>query len=140
MSSASTERRRARGFSVVEALVALFVFAMAGVALIQMQAHSLRTFTDVERRALAAVVAQNALVEAAAGLQAPDLGGRDSEVELAGRQWRAHVEVEATPDAAMRRVTALVRERADAAPVAQVMAFVGVRSESAAPAPPGGPS
>jgi hypothetical protein len=33
-----------------------------------------------------------------------------------------------------------VRERADAAPVAQVMAFVGVRSESAAPAPPGGPS
>jgi len=141
MSRAASDRAGEAGFSVVEALVALFVFAVAGVALVQLQAHSLRTFADVETRALGAILAQNALVEAVAAPAPPDLGLRDDQPELAGRHWRRRVAVEATPDPAMRRVTVLVREPGRDAPVAQAQGFVVIHDETPpAPEQPGGPS
>jgi general secretion pathway protein I len=140
MSPARNSRAGEAGFSLVEALVALFVFALAGVALVQLQAHSIRTFADVERRALAAILAQNALVEAAAAPNPPDLGLRDDEPELAGHTWKRHVAVEATPDGAMRRVTVLVREREGGEPVGQAQGFIIVHENAPPPAAPGGPS
>lgn len=131
MSPKPIKRAAEGGFSIVEALVALFVFAIAGVALVQLQAHSIRSFTEVERRALAAILAQNALVESAAALSPPDLGLRDDRPEIAGRTWLRRVAVEATPDASMRRVTVMVRERENAAPIAQMQGFIVVHQEPA---------
>ena len=114
------------GFSVVEALVALAVFAMAGVALVQLQAHSVATLTRVEARALASVVAQNKLVDAFAATQAPDLGASEGEARLGGRDWRWRMAVSATADPMTRRVAIDVREARGGDPLAQAYAFVSV--------------
>jgi general secretion pathway protein I len=112
------------GFSVVEALVALAVFAMAGVALVQLQAHSLTTLTRVERAALGAIVAQNQLVEAAASASPPELGEREGEAKLGGRDWRWKLRVEAASGAETRRVAVVVFAAPSGQQAAMAEAFV----------------
>lgn len=117
------------GFSLVEALVALAVFAMAGVALVQMQASSLSTFARVESRALADLLAQNTLTELVSAQTPPGAGAREETVEFAQRQWRRSVSVTAVPGAQTRRIT--VEVSAEGAPaLARVSAFVAAPEAS----------
>jgi len=97
------------GFSVVEALVALFVFAIAGVGLMQLQTESLRTLTQVESRVLAQTLAQNRLTEIVAARAKPALGASEDVADFAGRSWRVGAEIVATSDPAIRRVSVTVR-------------------------------
>jgi general secretion pathway protein I len=113
-------------FSVVEALVALAVFAMAGVALVELQAHSLSTLARVETRALASVIAQNKLVDVHAAAQAPDLGASAGETAMAGRNWRWRTVVAATTDPTTRRITVDVTGANGSAPAARAHAFISV--------------
>jgi general secretion pathway protein I len=103
------------GFSLVETLVALAVFAMAGVALVQLQTHSLETFSRVETRALADIVVQNQLTEIVSSQVRPTNGTREQNIEFAGRTWRATVTIAGTPDPSVRRVTVAVSEGGAAA-------------------------
>ena len=114
------------GFSLVEALVALAVFAMAGVGLVQLQTHSLQTLSRVETRALAELVAQNALVDIMAARDKPGLGARSDELRFAGRDWRVSIAVTATPDPVMRRVSVAAREAGAQAPPVETHAFIAV--------------
>jgi general secretion pathway protein I len=86
------------GFSLVEALVALFLFGVASVGLIQLQSQSLATLSRTEDRALAQLVAQNRLVEAQASRTPLALGETQGQVSLARREWRWTQAVEATQD------------------------------------------
>ena len=77
----------AAGFSLIELLVALAVFALVALALLNLAGESLRTATRVEQRTLAGIVAANLAVEAQL-LDAQELArparGRE---HLAGRDW-----------------------------------------------------
>jgi general secretion pathway protein I len=109
----SAEKSRAPtdgGFSLVEALVALGVFATAGVALMQLQAQSIQTLTRVETRTLAGIVAQNQLVELTASIAPPTLGDASGEVELGNRRWRWRRELVRTADPNVWRATVRVSE------------------------------
>ncbi len=81
-----TDNREA-GFSLVEALAALFLFGVASVGLMQLQSQSLATLSRTEDRALAQLVAQNQLTQAQASRQAPAVGDTSGQVMLAGRTW-----------------------------------------------------
>ena len=76
-----------RGFSLVELLVALAVFALVVVALLNLSGGSTRTALQIETRALAGIVAENLAVEA---MTAPSLpvGETSGQVDLAGQAWR----------------------------------------------------
>lgn len=107
MSAAPAERRKGEeGFTIAETLVALFVFALAGVALIRMQTQSVETYSRVETRALAAIVAENQLIDAMAMRNAPAIGARDGELDLGGRHWRWRLDVLPTDDPATVRLQA----------------------------------
>ncbi|MEZ5995734.1 MAG: type II secretion system minor pseudopilin GspI [Hyphomonadaceae bacterium] len=120
MSNARTDA----GFSLVESLVALGVFAMAGVALVELQTHSLTTFARVETRALADMVAQNELTRLVSANVAPELGESQERVEFARRAWLVRRTVAATGNPAMRRASVIVIEADQAAPVSSATAFV----------------
>jgi len=117
-----SHRQSERGFSIVEALVALAVFAMAGVALVSLQSHSLLTLSEVEARALADIEAQNRLAELIAAREKPDIGGRNEEVRLANRDWLVHVEIAATADLMTQRASITV-SAPDGAPLATAHGF-----------------
>ncbi|ADV26794.1 general secretion pathway protein I [Pseudoxanthomonas suwonensis 11-1] len=82
-----TERRGARGFSLIELLVALAVFALVVVGLLNLSGESVRTAVHVEESVLAGIVAANVAAEAQllepAALAAP-LEGSEA---LGGRDW-----------------------------------------------------
>jgi general secretion pathway protein I len=113
---------------LVETLVALFVFALAGVAVVQLQTYSLATFARVETQTLGGIVAQNRLTETIAGRDAPDLGVREGETELGGRRWRWRMEVAATDDPATRRIDVDVADAAADAPAARARGFISVEA------------
>lgn len=125
MSNASNES----AFSLVEALVALAVFAMAGVGLVQLQSHSLSTFQRVEIRALADVVAQNELTQIVATQAQRPVGQREQTISYAGREWRVTTAIAVTPSPRTRRAVVEVGP-ADARPVSRVSGFF-VSPESA---------
>jgi general secretion pathway protein I len=114
------------GFSLVEALVALFVFALAGVAVVQLQTYSLQSFTRVERQALGGIVAQNKLTEAVAAAQAPDLGTTQGVEALGGRSWGWRMLVSPTADPATRRIDVEVGDVQARLPAAKARGFVTV--------------
>ncbi len=118
MSHASNES----GFSLVEALVALAVFAMAGVGLVQLQSHSISTFQRVETRALADVIAQNQLTELVSTQAQRPVGSREQTLNFAGRQWRVKIEIVETPSPRTRRAVVEVGP-ADRRPVSRVSGF-----------------
>ena len=102
------------GFSFVEALVALFVFATAAVALVQMQASSILTLSRVEQVALASIVADDVLVDVVAARAPPPAGTETGELQLGGRTWRWARTVEPTADPRTWRVSVVVGLAAEA--------------------------
>lgn len=111
------------GFTVVETLVALFVFALAGVGLISMQTQSIDTYARVETRALASIVAENQLTDTMALHTPPPIGSRDGETRLGGRTWRWRLDVVATDDPATLRIEASAFAAGQEAPTAIVSAY-----------------
>lgn len=111
------------GFTIVETLVALFVFALAGVALITMQTQSVSALSRVEARALASLIAENNLVDALAKRTPPEIGVQSGEVEVAGRPWRWTLEIAATDDPTTLRLKSSVSASTDQASDISVTAY-----------------
>lgn len=76
----------ARGFSLIELLVALAVFAMVVVALLNLGGGSTRSALQIETRALAGILAENLAVEAQIGSVPPEPA--QGEERLGDRPWR----------------------------------------------------
>lgn len=92
-----------QGFSLVELLVALAVFSLAAMALLNLSGENTRSAARVEDRTLGGVVAENLAVEAAV---TPDLAEGESAgvTNLADRRWTWARTVAATDDPDLLRV------------------------------------
>ncbi|MDX1298240.1 MAG: type II secretion system minor pseudopilin GspI [Pseudomonas sp.] len=96
--------RRAAGFTLLEVLVALAIFALVAASVLTATARSLQTAARLEDKTLAMWIADNRLSEMQLA-QGAVLDGRDQgELEFAGRRWQWQSEVQATSEADMRRV------------------------------------
>ena len=76
-----------QGFSLIELLVALAVFSLAAMALLNLSGENTRSAARVEDRTLGGVVAENLAVEAAIAPRLAE-GESSGEATLAGRPWR----------------------------------------------------
>jgi general secretion pathway protein I len=87
-----------RGFTLLETLVALGVFALAAMALFRLVGLSLTTASRIDERALAAIVAANRIVDAQSAARAPALGRSQGVEANGGLTWRWTMTVVAAPD------------------------------------------
>lgn len=110
-----------RGFSLIEALVALAVLAIATVGLMRTVQTHIDSTRGVERRAAAMWVAENRLAELEAGI------GGASQVEMLGEQWRIAVDKRSTEDPEIVRVRISVFAIAEKTPLASLDGFVDGR-------------
>lgn len=87
-----------RGFTLIEMVVALAVFSLAAMALINLTTESARSAARVDERVLGDLLADNLAVEAVTSLDPPAFGETGGERTLAGRTWRWTRAVAGTAD------------------------------------------
>lgn len=97
-------RARARGFTLLEVLVALAIFAVAAVALLTAQNAQLRTDSRLAEKSLAHWAALNRLAELQLQGGFPEIGQGQSPARMGDRDWVVTTEVAATPSLDVRRL------------------------------------
>ena len=95
---------RRSGFTLIELRVALAVFALAALALLNLGGENTRSAARAETRTLGGIVAENLAVEAMTVQPAPAPGDSDGAQPLAGRDWRWTRAVTATDDPDILRI------------------------------------
>ena len=109
-------RRRRAGFTLLEVMIALAVVAIALLALTRGAALEVAAFDAVRERTLAGWIAADVLNETRLTTALPATGRRDGRLRYAARDWRWTLDVQATPDPAIRRLdVAVFADGADAA-------------------------
>lgn len=88
-----------KGFTLIEMLVALAVFSLAALAMVNLQSYSVRTTAALSENALARQVVQNLAVERLSAPLAPAIGSEEGEEQNGGRKWRWQVITAKTEDA-----------------------------------------
>lgn len=102
---------RARGFTLIEVLVALAIFAVVAASVLTASARSLQIASRLEDKTLAMWIADNQLTELQLRETPPGNGRDKGELDYAGRRWEWQSEVAGTSDPALRRVTLWVAPR-----------------------------
>lgn len=102
-------RRADPGFSLIEMLVALAVFSLAVLALLNLSGQSTRSAALVEEQVLAGMVADNRAVEAMVLDMASLAAAGEGEETLGGRAWQWTRTLSETPVAELVRVDIEVR-------------------------------
>jgi general secretion pathway protein I len=100
--------RRARGFTLVEVLVALGIVAIALVAGLQASAALTNNAQRQSDVLLGHMCAENTLVALRLAKQLPSVGDSDQACQQAGQDFVVHVHVAPTPNPSFRRVDAQV--------------------------------
>jgi general secretion pathway protein I len=101
--------KRARGFTLIEVLVALAIVAIGMAALLSTLSSSADGASYQRDKTFAEWVALNRLAEVRLALQRPSKGKTDGEVELAGRKWKWSQEVLETEIKGVMRIDVSVR-------------------------------
>jgi general secretion pathway protein I len=109
------------GFSLIEALVALAVLAIATVGLMRTVESHIDSTRAMERRTTAMWVAENRLAELEAGAPGAE------QVEMMGQQWRVAVERRRTDDPEIERVRVQVFAGQEKSALASLDGFVDGR-------------
>lgn len=119
--------RPARGFTLIEVLVALAIVAIALSAGVQASNALLHNAQRQSDTLLAQLCAENELVKMRLSQQMPGVGDSDFSCEQAGRSFGGTLSVFATPNPSFRRVEAHVRDgaAASARPLLTVATVVG---------------
>jgi general secretion pathway protein I len=109
------------GFSLIEALVALAVLAIATVGLMRAVEAHIDSTRAMERRTTAMWVAENRLAELEAGAPGSD------QVEMMGQSWRVAVDRRGTDDPEIERVRVQVFAGQEKSALASLDGFVDGR-------------
>jgi general secretion pathway protein I len=96
------------GFTLLELLVALAVFSIAGLALLRLDAVAVSTAADLQAREGAMLVAENEAALLASDPAPPPLGESSRTVVNGGRSFAVRQLVSPTPDPRLARVDLFV--------------------------------
>ena len=110
----------AQGFTLIEALVAMAVLAVASAGLIQATEAHIDLIRGLQTRAVASWVAENRMVE----LRVLGTTALPTSVDMLGRRWRVASTRRPSDDPDLAAVDVAVSESGAARPVATLHGFV----------------
>lgn len=114
-----------KGFTLLEVMLAMAVFAVAGVALLGAAGNNFKNMGNLETKMFANWIASNQLVEVNLNTSWPPRNNKKGKVEMAGREWYWQQKVIKTTDKDMRAVVLEVRLDEDAPqPLTSFMTYV----------------
>jgi len=98
-----------QGFTLIEVMLAMAVFAIAGIALLSASSNNARNIGHLDNKMFANWVASNQLVAASLEENWPPKNNLKGEVELAGKAWFWQQKVIKTTDKDMRAIVMEIR-------------------------------
>lgn len=114
-----------KGFTLIEVMLAMAIFAIAGVALMGSAQNNFTNLGHLEQKTIAQWVASNQLVAANLEEKWPPKNNRKGKVEMAGATWFWQQKVVKTTDKGMRQVTMEIRlNEKDKQPISSLVTFV----------------
>ena len=96
--------RDARGFTLLEMMVALAVLSIAALALVRLDAFTVRSSADLTQGNIARIVASNAAADLLTDPAPPTIGQRTVAVSNAGANWAVSEHVAPTADPSVLRI------------------------------------
>ncbi|MEH6470373.1 MAG: type II secretion system minor pseudopilin GspI [Halopseudomonas sp.] len=112
-----------RGMSLLELLVAVFIFAVAAGGMFKVIGENSRHTEQLELRFFAQLVANNALIELQLQPAWPGLGNNSDKIELGGRSFKLLRTVVTTDNKLIRKVSVSVEQQDNR--LAELQAFMG---------------
>ncbi len=121
--------RAARGFTLIEVLVALLVFSIIATVAAQMSSQYISTYERVRDKTFAGWVADNRINELRLQEELPSVSVNTDEIEYGPFRWQVQTSVINTQDPAIRRIEVAVGKfRGDGTEPARIhslSAFIG---------------
>ena len=121
--------RQSAGFTLLEILVALTIFAVTFAVLIKVMSGSLNHTSALEERVVAQWIAQNAMAEIRIDNNFEALSSDEKDVEMAGRSWSVQIEINPTPSNDIKEINIRVFRAGDnvneIGSVASLIGFAG---------------
>lgn len=119
------ENRAAKGFTLIEVMLAMAIFAIAGVAMLGVAQNNFISLSLIEQKTVAHWVAANQMVEVTMDNAWPPKDKKKGKVEMAEKTWYWQQKVVKTQDSSMRQVTIEVRDDEKAEkPITELISFV----------------
>lgn len=114
-----------RGFTLLEVMIAVTIFAVIATTISQTTSQSVGNLLYLQDKTLAAFVAENQLAEVRLA-PFPNVGDANDVIDMAGREWRVNTKIENTQLPDTRRVTVSVADLNDKdANLATLVTIVG---------------
>lgn len=101
--------RKSAGFTLIELMVAMSIFALAGTAIIKTTSEHLNSLSSLEEITMGQWVAANRLAEIQLEKTFPPKDKKQEEVEMAGMKFYWRQVVKQTEDKQMRQVEIEIR-------------------------------
>ena len=120
------ERTQRQGYSLMEAMVALFVLAVASTGLLLATRSHIDSVGGLEDRVTAQWIAENRLAE----LNLGDPAAAQTRVEMLGRRWSVEVTRTATDDPDLIAVEIAVSREGGAASLARLSGFIDAEASA----------
>jgi general secretion pathway protein I len=117
-------RKRSRGFTLIEVVVALAIVAIGMLAVFKTIGDTVNNVSTLRDRSFAAWIADNRITELRLSGQMPSVDETEGNLEYAGRRWHWVARVSQTPVEGLRRIDVNVR-REDDAPDSSLISMAG---------------
>lgn len=119
------QRNLNTGFTLLEVMIALAVFAISAIALLSETNQGVRQSLYLEEKSYALWIAENTLTELRLKPEWPSLGRDNSQTTLFNRNWLIETEVTDTGEKSLRRVEVTVTRPEDSKVMSSLRGYIG---------------
>lgn len=117
------KKRSAAGFTLLEVLVALAIFATAAVSVMRAVSQHINTMNYLEEKMFASMVADNQMAKV---MLAPKLlAAKEGKESMAGRDWYWQIKPVNTSSGTLKAFDVMVSKEKKASPLITVRSYVG---------------
>lgn len=105
ISRTNSSLSKQQGLTLIEVMVALAIFAVAALSIVNMAGEHLRSLSYLEQKNIGLWIANNHLTQLNLDNKLPALGSKKGKLDYAGVEWHWQQQVVKTPDPLFRAVT-----------------------------------